>query len=124
MNNTQKTVIIFLVAICIVGAFGIPLGDPKFLLQAFSLEFTFITLAIISAKNFRYAYIPNFIIAALVIAGNTFSPKHLEIMSTLHPFYNAIVLMIGGYLLQGLLIVANLFAYKKYKHDPLKNKTS
>jgi hypothetical protein len=124
MNNTQKTVVFLLVAICVVGAFGIPLGDPKFLLQAFSLEFAFIALAIISAKNFRYAYIPNFIIAALVIVGNTFSPKHLEIMSTLHPFYNAIVLMIGGYVLQGLLIIANILAYKKYKHESLENKTS
>ena len=124
MNNIQKTVVLFLVAICIVGVFGIPMGDPKFLLQALSLEFSFITLAIISAKNFRYAYIPNFIIAGLVIVGNTVSPKHLEIMSTLHPFYNAIVLMIGGYVLQGLLIITNIMAYKKYKHVSLKNKTS
>ena len=124
MNNIQKTVVLFLVAICIVGAFGIPLGDPKFLLQAFSLEFSFVILAIVSAKNFKYAYIPNFVIAGLVIAGNTFSPKHLEIMSTLHPFYNAIVLMIGGYVLQGLLIITNTIAYKKYKHTLLKNKTT
>jgi hypothetical protein len=124
MNNIQKSVVLFLVAICIVGAFGIPLGDPKFLLQAFSLEFSFVTLAIISAKNFRYAYIPNFVIAGLVIAGNTFSPKHLEIMSTIHPFYNAIVLIIGGYVLQGLLIITNTMAYKKYKRTLLKNKTT
>ena len=124
MNNIQKSVVILLVAICIVGAFGIPLGDPKFLLQAFSLEFSFVTLAIISAKNFRYTYIPNFVIAVLVIAGNTFSPKHLEIMSSLHPFYNAIVLIIGGYVLQGLLIITNTLAYKKYKHALMKNKTT
>ena len=41
MNNAQKTVILVLVTTCIVGAFGIPLGDPKFLPQAFSLEFSF-----------------------------------------------------------------------------------
>lgn len=122
MTSTQKTVVSILVAICIVGMFGIPLGDPKFLFQAFSLELSFVGLAIVSVKNFRFAYIPNFIIAGLVIAGNTFSPKHLEIMSTLHPFYNAIVLMVGGYVLQGLLIITNAFAYKKYKHTALKNK--
>ena len=124
MNNSQKTVVLVLVAICIVGVFGIPLGDPKFLLQAFSLEFSFIALAIISAKNFKYSYMPNFIIAGIVIAGNTFSPKHIEIMSTLHPFYNAIVLIIGGYVLQGVLIITNTIAYKKYKHTLLKNKTA
>lgn len=115
MNDIQKVVVSVLVAVCIVGAFGIPLGDPKFLVQAFTLEFSFVALAVISMKNFRYVYIPNFIIAGIVIAGNTFSPKHLEIMSTLHPFYNAIVLIVGGYILQGLLIIVNTIAYKKYK---------
>lgn len=115
MNRIQKSVVSILVAVCITGAFGIPLGDPKFLVQAFALEFSFIALAIISAKNFRYAYIPNFIIAATVIVGNTVSPKHIEIMSTLHPFYNGIVLIVGGYILQGLLVITNVMAYQKYK---------
>lgn len=115
MNQIQKGLVLVLIAVCITGAFGIPLGDPKFLAEAFSLEFSFIALAVISAKNFKYAYIPNFIIAIMVIVGNTVSPKHIEIMSTLHPFYNAIVLIIGGYLLQGLLLITNTLAYKKYK---------
>ncbi len=115
MNQIQKGVVSVLVAVCITGAFGIPLGDPKFFVEAFALEFSFIALAIISAKNFRYACIPNFVIAILVIVGNTVSPKHIEIMSTLHPFYNAIVLIVGGYILQGLLVITNTLAYKKYK---------
>ena len=123
MNHIQKGVVSVLVAVCITGAFGIPLGDPKFLIQAFSLEFSFIVLAIISAKNFRYACIPNFIIAAIVIIGNTVSPKHIEIMSTLHPFYNAIVLIVGGYILQGLLVITNTMAYKKYKQVTYASKT-
>lgn len=123
MNHMQKGVVSVLAAVCITGAFGIPLGDPKFLVQAFSLEFSFVALAIISAKNFRYAYIPNFIIAVIVIVGNTVSPKHLEIMYTLHPFYNAIVLIVGGYILQGLLVITNTFAYKKYKQVISTSKT-
>jgi len=115
MNSMQKGIVSVLAAVCITGAFGIPLGDPKFLVQAFSLEFSFIALAVISAKNFRYAYIPNFIIAIIVIVGNTVSPKHIEIMFTLYPFYNAIVLIVGGYILQGLLLITNTMAYKKYK---------
>ena len=124
MESKQKSVVLVLAAICIVGVFGIPLGDPKFLIQAFSLEFSFVILAIVSTKNFRYAYIPNFIIAGIVIAGNTFSPKHIEIMSTLHPFYNGVVLIIGGYLLQGLLVITNTIAYKKYKQALSNNKTA
>lgn len=124
MNQIQKGVVLVLVAVCITGAFGIPLGDPKFLVEAFALEFSFVALAIVSAKNFRYAYIPNFIIAILVIVGNTISPKHIEIMSTLHPLYNGIVLIVGGYILQGLLLITNTLAYKKYKQVTSNNKTT
>jgi hypothetical protein len=119
MNCDQKPVVLVLVGICIIGAFGIPMGDPKFLIQALALEFSFIVLAIISMNNFRYSYIPNFIIAGIVIIGNTISPKHIEIMYTLHPFYNGIVLIIGGYILQGLLVITNTMAYKKYKQTKL-----
>jgi len=115
MNKIQKYLVTVLASICIIGAFGIPLGDPKFLIQAFILESSFIVLTIVSLKNFRFAYIPNFIIVCLVIAGNTLSPKHLEIMSTLHPFYNAIVLIIGGYVLQALLLITNGITLRQYR---------
>ena len=120
MIKIQKYLVAVLVSICIIGAFGIPLGDPKFLIQAIILESSFIILAILSLKNFKYSYIPNFIIAGMVIIGNTLSPKHLEIMSTLHPFYNAIVLIIGSYVLQALLLITNgmtLWQYRKAKME-------
>jgi hypothetical protein len=123
MNHFQKGVILILVAICITGAFGIPLGDPKFLVQAFALEFSFIALAIISLKKIQYAFIPNFIIATVVIIGNTVSPKHIEIMSTLHPLYNGVVLIVGGYILQGMLIITNSIAYRKYRQTISSSKT-
>ena len=115
MRKNQKCLVAVLASICIIGAFGIPLGDPKFLIQAIILESSFIALGIVSLKNFRYAYVPNFIIAGIVITGNTLSPKHLEIMSTFHPFYNAIVLIIGGYILQGLLLVTNGMTFWQYR---------
>jgi len=115
MNKIQRYLVAVLASICIVGAFGIPLGDPKFLIPAIILESSFIALTIVSFKNFRYAYIPNFIIAGVVIAGNTTSPKHLEIMSTFHPFYNAIVLIIGGYVLQALLLITNTMSLREYR---------
>ncbi len=115
MNRIQRYLVAVLVSTCIVGAFGIPLGDPKFLIPAIILESSFIALAIVSFKNFRYAYIPNFIIAGIVIVGNTISPKHLEIMSTFHPFYNAIVLIIGGYVLQALLLITNAMSLREYQ---------
>ncbi len=113
--NLQNIVVSVLAAISIIGIVGIPLGDPKFLIQAFGLEFSFIVLAILSAKKYGYVYIPNFVIAIMVIVGNTVSPKHLEIMSTLHPFYNGIVLIVGGYILQATLLVVNTAAYIQYR---------
>ena len=115
MSRIQRYLVAVLVSTCIVGAFGIPLGDPKFLIPAIILESSFIALAIVSFKNFRYAYIPNFIIAGIVSVGNTTSPKHLEIMSTFHPFYNAIVLIIGGYVLQALLLITNAMSLREYQ---------
>jgi hypothetical protein len=105
-----------LLAIVIVGIVGIPLGDPKFIPQALVLEGCFIVLAVLSTKSYKYVYIPNFIIAIIVITGNSAFSKHIEIMTTLSPLYNAIVLIIGGYILQILLLITNYLAYKQYKH--------
>lgn len=124
MNKIQNYLVVVLASICIIGAFGIPLGDPKFLIQAIALESSFIALTIVSLKNYRYAYIPNFIIAGIVIIGNTLSPKHLEIMSTFHPFYNAIVLIIGGYLLQALLLITNGMTLRQYRNAKMEKSGS
>lgn len=121
LEKYQKFLVAVLASISAVGAFGIPIGDPKFIIQAFALESSFIALGFLSAKKYRYAYIPNFVIAVIVIIGNTVSPKHTEIMSTLHPFYNAIVLIVGGYVLQGLLIVSNTLALNSYKKLKIKH---
>jgi len=122
--ESTKRVSIVLVAISIVGALGIPLGDPKFIAQAFVLEGCFIVLAILTAKNYKHVYIPNFIISGIVIAGNSAFYKHIEIMTTFHPLYNAIVLITGGYVLQVLLLITNYLAYKQYKHPTLSSKTN
>ena len=56
----------------------------------------------------------------IVIIGNTASPKHLEIMSSLEPLENAIVLIVGGYVLQGLLLISNMMAFRNRKHLKMK----
>ena len=102
--------------ICIVGLIGIPMGDPKFFIQAFSLESIFVGLTIISIKKFRYALIPNIITGIVVIFGNTFSSQHIEIMSSLTPLNNAIILIIGGYVLQSLLVLFSGISLIKKLH--------
>ena len=102
-------------AISIVGVLGIPLGDPKFIAQALVLEGCFIALTVLSIKNYKKTYIPNFIIAGIVIIGNSAFYKHIEIMTTFHPIYNAIVLITGGYVLQALLLITNALSYRRLK---------
>ncbi len=102
--------------------FGIPIGDPKFLVEALVHEISYVMLAIITEKRFKYAYIPNFIIAGTVITGNTLSRKHSEIILTLHPFYNAIILIVGGYVLQGFLLITNALTYRHHKHLTVGNR--
>ena len=108
----QKNVIAVLIAISVVGVLGIPFGDPKFIAEGIALELSFVALTVLSVKRIKYALIPNIIIACLVISGNTISPKHTEIMLSLNPLYNAIILIVGGYILQGLLLATSILTYK------------
>ncbi|MGI0047842.1 MAG: hypothetical protein ACREBB_11755 [Nitrosotalea sp.] len=116
MDKIRRKIVTILVAVSITGVLGIPLGDPKFIPQALGLEGCFVALAILTAKNYKYAYIPNFIIACIVIIGNSAFYKHIEIMTTFHPLYNALILITGGYILQILLLITNYRAYQQYKH--------
>ena len=97
-------VVIILVEISIVGAIAIPFGDPQFLDRAIALELSFITLAILTYKDFRkalYACIP---LAVIVMVGNSLASPHVEMMTTFSKPFNAIMLIIGGYVLQAALI--------------------
>jgi hypothetical protein len=107
-------VVIVLVAISIVGIIAIPFGDPQFLDRAIALELSFITLAVLIlldgrltlnkvplAKLAVYACIP---LAIIIIVGNSLAPPHVEMMTTFSKPLNAIMLIIGGYLLQAALI--------------------
>lgn len=109
----QKNLIVgTLISISIVGIIGIPMGDPQFLTNAIILESAFIGLTILSFWRLRHALIPNIIIAIIVIIGNTASPKHIEIMTAFNPIGNAVVLIIGGYILQVLLLVISSIELK------------
>lgn len=107
-------VVIVLLAISIVGALAIPFGDPQFLDRAIALELSFITLAIVLLLDVRgavkklppgklalYACVP---LAVIVIVGNSLAPPHIEIMTTFSKPFNALLLIIGGYILQAALI--------------------
>jgi hypothetical protein len=102
MRVTPVTAV--LAAISVVGAIAIPFGDPQFIDRAIALELSFIALTVLTYKGFRkalYACIP---LAVLVMIGNSLAPPHIEIMTTFSKPFNAVVLIIGGYILQAALI--------------------
>ena len=115
MNKNTKIIFSVLVAISVVGLIGIPMGDPQFLINAIFLELSFISLAIISLFRLRYILIPNIVISTIVMAGNSLSTKHMTIMTSFTPFDNALVLIIGGYVLQGILLIFSVISLKKRK---------
>jgi hypothetical protein len=107
MDSHIRATLIILVFITVLGLIAIPFGNPKFIDRTIILELLFATLSVLIWKGYNkvlYACIP---IAALVIIGNSLAPPHVNLMSFSKPF-NAIILIIGGYVLQIALIYTSL----------------
>jgi hypothetical protein len=108
-------VVAVLAAISVVGAIAIPFGDPQFIDRAIALELSFIALTILIYKGLRkalYACIP---LAAIVMIGNSLAPPHVEIMTTFSKPFNAVLLIIGGYILQAALIAVTVYELRTRK---------
>lgn len=107
--DAYHTTLIILVCIVAIGLIAIPFGNPKFIDRAVILELSFITLFVLVLwKEYSvalYACIP---LALLVIIGNSLAPPHVHLMMTFSKPVNAIVLIVGGFVLQIALIYASL----------------
>jgi hypothetical protein len=120
--HPKNQVLIILFSIILIGLVGIPFGNPNFIINAIILELTFIILAILIAKgigNNKPLYVCIFL-ALLIIIGNSLVTAHINRMITFAKPLNTIVLIIGGYLLQGLLIYSSILTIKRRKE--LKNR--
>ena|SRR5919106_6510164 len=108
MDFHYRATAIILVSIAALGLIAIPFGNPKFIDRAIILELSFATLSALIWKGYSkalYACIP---IAALVIIGNSLAPPHVNLMITFSKPLNAIILIVGGYILQITLIYTSL----------------
>jgi hypothetical protein len=108
MDSHIHATLIILIFITVLGLIAIPFGNPKFIDRAIILELSFATLSILIWKGYNkvlYACIP---IAALVIIGNSLAPPHVNLMMSFSKPLNAIILIIGGYVLQIALIYTSL----------------
>jgi hypothetical protein len=108
MDSHIRATLIILVFIIVLGLIAIPFGNPRFIDRAIILELSFATLSVLIWKGYNkvlYACIP---IAALVIIGNSLAPPHVNLMMSFSKPLNAIILIIGGYVLQIALIYTSL----------------
>jgi hypothetical protein len=101
-------VLITLILISALGAVAIPFGNPKFIGEAIIVELSFITLSVLVWRGYTKALYGCIALALTVIIGNTTSPAHIHLMTTFSKPANALILIIGGYILQGILIYTSL----------------
>ncbi|MGD9673015.1 MAG: hypothetical protein AB7U98_05995 [Candidatus Nitrosocosmicus sp.] len=110
MSIYLRATLVVLIFIVVTGLIAIQFGNPNFVDRAIALELSFITLSVLLWRGYSkalYACIP---IAILVIIGNSLAPPHVNLMMTFSKPLNAIVLIVGGYILQIALIYASLRA--------------
>lgn len=103
-----RHVLITLILISALGVIAIPFGSPKFIGEAIVIELSFITLSVLIWKGYTKALYACIALALAVVVGNSTSPAHIHLMTTISKPVNALILIIGGYILQGTLIYTSL----------------
>ena len=104
----DRHVLITLILISALGVIAIPFGSPKFIGEAIVIELSFITISVLIWKGYTKALYACIALASAVVVGNSTSPAHIHLMTTFTKPANALILIIGGYILQGTLICTSL----------------
>ena len=108
--TANSHVLITLILVYALGVVAIPFGNPKFIGEAIIVELSFIALSVLVWRGYTKALYACIALALTVIIGNTTSPAHIHLMTTFSKPANALILIIGGYILQAVLIWASLKA--------------
>jgi hypothetical protein len=106
--TANSHVLITLILISALGVVAIPFGNPKFIGEAIIVELSFIMLSVLVWRGYTKVLYACIVLAITVIIGNTTSPAHIHLMATFSKPINALILIIGGYVLQGILIYTSL----------------
>jgi hypothetical protein len=124
-------VVIVLTVISVVGAIAIPFGAPQFIDRAIALELSFITLSVVillcdrltvrTVPLARLALYACILLAIIVMVGNSVASPHVEMMTTFSKPFNAVMLIIGGYVLQGALIGATILQLVRTRQGIVQN---
>jgi hypothetical protein len=115
-------VLITLVLICALGVIAIHFGNPKFINEAIALESTFIVLAALIWRGYTKPLYACIALSIVVIIGNSTSPAHVHLMTTFSKPANAAILIIGGYILEGILLYTSLKAVIKIRSSLTQSK--
>jgi hypothetical protein len=108
MESYYRATLVVLLSIATVGLIAIPFGNPKFIDRAIVLELSFVALSALVWRGYSKALFACIPLATLVIVGNSLAPPHVNLMMTFSKPLNAVVLVVGGYVLQGALIYTSL----------------
>jgi hypothetical protein len=114
-----RHVLITLILISALGVIAIPFGSPKFIGEAIVIELSFITLSVLIWKGYTKALYACIALALAVVVGNSTSPAHIHLMTTFSKPANALILIIGGYILQGTLIYTSLESIIRFRSKSL-----
>jgi hypothetical protein len=106
--NYSNLALMTLISIIVVGIIAIPFGNPKFLDRAIVLELCYASLSFLVWKGYTKPFYACILIATAVIVGNSIAAPHVHLMTTFEKPLNAVVLLVGGYILQGMLIYFSL----------------
>jgi hypothetical protein len=115
--KSESLVLGIIISIVLIGLVGIPFGDPRFIPIAVLLELVFIALAILVLKGYSRPLYICIVLASLIIIGNSITTAHIQRMMTFAKPVNTIVLIIGGYILQALLIYASAIAIMNRREE-------
>ena|SRR5919202_6630990 len=102
--TANSHVLITLILISALGVVAIPFGNPKFIGEAIIVELLFVTLSVLIWRGYSKPLYACTASALTVIIDNTTSPAHIHLMTAFSKPINALILIIGGYILQGILI--------------------
>ncbi|HEY7081872.1 MAG TPA: hypothetical protein VH500_19435 [Nitrososphaeraceae archaeon] len=119
--NYHRATIITLISISIVGICAIPFGDPRLIYGSVVLELLFIVLTFFVWKESTRALYACLIVGCIVIIGNSLAPPHVHLMTTFEKPINAIILIVGGYVLQGMLVIFSLKTILERRSIPVSN---
>lgn len=105
-------VFLVLISIIVIGIIGIPYGDPRFIRYAIVLELTYGVLSFFIIGDYRKPLYICLLLAIIIIIGNSFVSAHIHRILTLSRPINTMVLIVGGYFLQFLLIYTSVLALR------------